>query len=168
MLLPAVLFPCDLVMYPTPSPPKKMPDLSHPQPMGTQKSRHQSLGRSGWKFQTPTRGSKVFLAPPVTLRGTAPCLGHTSLKTATAAITVPLLLFHSLSSIRYFSSFWTAPNCPCGPCQLAPSIVRPPQPSPRHSRGVVINHIHALLVHTPRLPCLASDRNQVCGDIAPC
>lgn len=62
MPVPAARLPCDRVMCPAPSPPKKMPDLSHTQPMGTREPRHRSWGRSGWEFQTPTRGSKVCLA----------------------------------------------------------------------------------------------------------
>lgn len=142
MPVPAARLPCDRVMCPAPSPPKKMPDLSHTQPMGTREPRHRSWGRSGWEFQTPTRGSKVCLA----LRSVwaARRLSHCASSPPPLALLLQVFLF------LLDSSQLALLTLPAGTKHYAP------RPRPPHSGGIAINRVHALLVQTRSLPCLVS------------
>lgn len=140
MPVPAARLPCDRVMCPAPSPPKKMPDLSHTQPMGTREPRHRSWGRSGWEFQTPTRGSKVCLA----LRSVwaARRLSHCASSSPALALLLQVFLFLldssqlALLTLPAGTKHYAPPPAPSlrGHCNQSRSCTSRPDTEPALSR----------------------------------
>lgn len=151
MPVPAARLPCDRVMCPAPSPPKKMPDLSHTQPMGTREPRHRSWGRSGWEFQTPTRGSKVCLA----LRSVwaARRLSHCASSPPPLALLLQVFLF------LLDSSQLALLTLPAGTKHYAP-----PRPlTPGALQSIAFMHFSSRHGACP----VSCPTDTACGDIAP-